>query len=389
MAVPAPMPLISRNVPAFTNDDFSGSFPAAHANNSVYGGTDYWRCQTTPTGNADSGTLTAPVYLAYDLSGVPSGNRGQVVCSWYNDPVTGAYDPTVISNNPFNIPTTYTIDVNPGVGGGSPPGSGWVTKATVTGSNPYHSRQHVINMAGNNWIRINVTAITGSAFNNNCALNMDVHNASSGVQDDFIIYGDSIVQRGIDHDDTGGIGSIIPVQINAIKSAFYPIIECGGFGGLTATDAQPLFATWLALFPGRYVGIAFGTNDANQGGALVTNFQSKLSNMVSQVVSAGKIPIIPHIPYGTTAGIVANGPTVNTAIDLVVAATPTAVKGPDLWAYYQANQSLISGDGIHPTDPAGYVAYRQQWVNSLIANVYTASGLSVLRSRGLHVALVQ
>ncbi len=34
-----------------------------------------------------------------------------------------------------------------------------------------------------------------------------------------------------------------------------------------------------------------------------------------------------------------------------------------------ARRRLISGDNLHPSD-AGYVAYRQQWADAMIANVY-------------------
>lgn len=370
MTMLQPMPVISRGVPAYTNDDFSGSFPASHANNATYGGTDYWRCAQTPVSNANSGTLIAPVYLAYDLSGVPSSKRGQVVVVWYDDtPGEGAYDPGLIANSYINQARDYTIDVNPAAGG-TLPTSGWVTKATVSGST-YHSRQHVVDMTGNNWIRINVTGIIGSASNNNVALNMDVHDAHLGVQDDWIFYGDSIIQRGLDHDDSGGIGNILPAQINTARGAYFPVWECAGVGGYTATDMQAIMAgTFLPLFPGKYVALPLGTNDAAQGGALITNFQAKMQSMITSVLSAGKIPVIPHIPWGSNAGIVANGPTINGYIDALIAANPGAIAGPDLWTYFNANQTLISGDGIHMTDPAGYAAYRTQWLNWATTNIY-------------------
>jgi lysophospholipase L1-like esterase len=375
MAILQPMPLISRGVPAFTNDDFAGSFPAAHANDATYGGTDYWRCAQTPVSNANSGTLIAPVYLAYDLSGVGASQRGQVVVAWYTDVSNGAYRPDLISQNINNLAVAYTIDVNPAAGG-TLPTSGWVTKATVTGSTPYHSRQHSIDMTGNNWVRINVTGITGSAANNNVALNMDVHDAHLGVQDDWIFFGDSITQRGFMHDEQGGIGNILPQQINAIRGAYFPLWECGGMGGWTATDLQPSFATFLALFPGKYVALNMGTNDANLGGTFVTNFSSNMTNMVQQILTAGKIPVIPHIPWiNTTAQAQTNVTTLNGQIDSIIAANPGTLAGPDLYAFFSTHQSEISSDGIHPTDPAlaqgnGYVDYRAQWVNWATANIY-------------------
>lgn len=374
MGAPAVMPVISRGVPAFTNDDFSGAFPASNANDTSYGGQHYWRCLTAPTGNTDSGTLTQAVYLAYDLSGVPAGQRGQVVLAWFNDPSTDGYDSSLIGVNYNNVARDYTIDVNPAAGG-SLPTTGWVTKATVT-SNPYHSRQHVIDMTGNNWIRINVTGVTGSISNNNVALNMDIHDAHLGVQDSWLMLGDSITQRGFDHDDIA-LGPILAAQINTLKSSYFPCIEDGGLGGFTAADGAAHIATWLSVFPGKYVGLNFGTNDANGGGSLLTNFQANMTTMINAVIAAGKIPVIPTIPWGNTTNLLANVSTLNTVIQGLYTTFPQIVKGPDLYAYFNAHQSEIGSDGIHPTDPFlstgnGYVDYRSQWAAALVANVYAA-----------------
>jgi lysophospholipase L1-like esterase len=388
MSTPLAMPIISRNCPAWTNDDFSGAYPASKACNAVYGGSDYWRCATTPTSNANSGVLTQAVYLAYDLSSVPVAQRQTVVLVWYSDPSTDPYDPTIEGTNYNNCPQAYTIDTNTGAGGGAPPSSGWTTRVTVS-SETRHSRQHLITMAGANWIRINVTAINGSVSNNNVALNMDVHDVHQANADNWIWFGDSITQRGFDHDD--GFISIgtLPAVINKSVPANFPLMENGGMGGFKAADivAGNYLATWLPLFSGTYVGLNFGTNDANAGGAPVTNFQSNMQALVNQVVSAGKIPVIHKtIPWGSAAGIVANGPTINAALAALFAANPTIIQGPDLWAYFSANPSLISTDGIHPTDPAlgqgnGYIAYRQQWATTLLATVYASVIPSIRRAK--------
>lgn len=390
MSVPVALPVISRNCPAYTNDDFSGSFPASLANNFVYKNTDMWRCQTTPTGNADSGTLTQAVYLAYDLSGVPSAQRQSVVLVWYNDPETDPYNSTILATNYFNVPASYTIDINTAAGGSLPAG-GWSTKVTVT-SQLYHSRQHTITMGGANWIRINVTAINGSLFNNNCAINMDVHDASTG-NDNWIFFGDSITQQGLDHDDANITPGILPEQINAVKSAYWPLMENGGIGGMKASDivSNNYLATWLPLTSATYIGLLYGTNDANAGGADTNNYLSNMTTLVQAVLTAGKIPVIHKtICWGSAAGIQTNGPTINADLASLFGSFPQIVQGPDLWAYFSANQSLISGDGIHPTLYDGYIAYRQQWASALIANAYTAkSGQAFVRSGKSHFGIVQ
>ena len=375
MTVPVAIPLISRNVPAYTNDDFSGAFPAAHANNAVYG--DYWRCATA-TVSGNSGALTQAVYLAYDLSGVASSQRKQCVVVMHNDPATGVYNPTIIANNYFNTPQAYTIDANTAAGG-SLPGSDWTTLVTVT-SNAYHSRQHAVDLTGYNWIRINITAITGSASNNNAACNLDVHDAHLGNQDNWIFYGDSITQRGLDFEDT-----TLEAQINAALPTRYPIMECAGIGGLASADGASNIATWLPLFSGQYVGLLYGTNDANDASVgdpnFATTFYNSMVTMITAIIGAGKIPVMPKtITWGSTANLVANAPIINTKLALLRAAYPSSVVGPDLYAYFSANQSLISGDGIHPTDPAGYAAYRTLWLDFATA-FYTQSSAYLLSRR--------
>jgi lysophospholipase L1-like esterase len=366
-SVPALMPVISRGVPGYTNDDFSGAFPASNANNLLYG--NYWRCLTAPTSNADSGALTQAVYLAYDLSSVPSAQRGQVVAAWYNDPSTGIYNPSLVSQTYNNTPNAYTIDVNPAAGG-SYPASGWVTKATET-DNRYHSRQHAIDMTGNNWIRINITAILGSIANNNAQINFDIHDAHLGNEDNWIWFGDSITQRGLDHSD-----STLPALINAVQATRFPLMECGGIGGDLSTTRVSVLSTWLSQFSGKYVGLLYGTNDANNAGAGDPNFgptfTTAMTTMIQAIINAGKVPVLPvSIPWGKTTNIQANGPTINTRIASLMTTFPQIVHGPDLWAYFQANQSLINDNDVHPTTD-GYGAYRQQWADALIANVYTS-----------------
>lgn len=366
MSVPVALPIISRNVPAYTNDDFFGAFPASQGNDATYG--NYWRC-VTEAAASNTGPLTQAVYLAYDLSGVASAHRKSCVVVWYNDNMTGAYNPTLISNNYYNVARDYTVDAN-AAAGGTQPTSGWVTLATVTG-NLYHSRQHAVDLTGYNWVRIRVTSINGVVANDNVALNMDVHDASLGNQDNWIAYGDSITQRGFDHSD-----SILPKLINTSNASYWPIIENGGIGGFLSADGATNISTWLPLFSGKYVCLNYGTNDANNaapGDPNVANtFYTNMQTMVAAVLSAGKIPIIPKIPWGGTASLIANAPLINAKIAALYTAYPAIVPGPDLYSYFTANQSLIGGDGIHPTDPDGYTAYRNQWATWAIATIYTA-----------------
>ena len=341
------MPVISRGKPAFAS---SGN--ASGANDSDY--STYWRSN-------------GPAWLAYDLSSVPAANRGQVVVGWYNDPITTPYDHTVTGDAGYNNLKAYTVGVNAAPGGTPAPTTEWVTVATVT-NNTYHSRQHVVNMTGYNWIRINVTQTDGSSGNTDAMMNMDVHDASVAAQDTWIFYGDSITEDGMPHEPISGTGPNFTQLVNAARPAYSPAFEDGGIGGLVSADGASHIGTWLSSFPGHYVGLAYGTNDAN-GCVSETAFYTNYVTMVQAVLNAGKVPIVPTIPWARAADVQACGPGLNAKIQLLYATFPQVVHGPDLWAYFSAHQSLISGDDLHPST-SGYVAYRQQWADAMVANVY-------------------
>ena len=338
---------ISRNVPAFAS---SGYYPASFADDDNYD--TVWRSQGTPA------------WLAYDLSGVPSSDRDKVLVVWYN--ASYDYNHTISGENAYNLPQDYTIDVNPGKGGGQPPGTGWVTLASVKG-NHYHSRQHLIDMMGNNWIRIDVTASDGAVQNYDASIDMDVYDASYGTADNWIFYGDSITAGAMGHLTVGGVKSFAQL-INSQFPNDFPVEESGGTSFLSSGDGAKYINTWLQLFPGKYVGLSYGTNDA-LGCVDPGIFYNNYVSMVQAVLNMGKIPIIPHIPWARNANIQNCAPPLNARIDALYRAFPQIIKGPDLWTFFQGHQALISNDTIHPT-LTGFGALRQQWAKTMLAEVY-------------------
>ena len=342
--------VISRNVPAFASSGYS---PAYRANDGSFDTS--WR------------SVGTPAWLAYDLSNVPASQRGRVLVVWYNE--TSNYDHTLINYPAYNIPENYTIDVNKSPGRGHPPASGWVTLVTVTG-NHYHSRQHVIDLKGNNWIRLHVTVVDGAAENYDVNINMDVYNANGGTADNWIFFGDSITAGAMGHLTEAGVKSFAQL-INARSPNNFPAQESGGTGFLTSDDGAKYINTWLSLFPGHYVGLSYGTNDA-LGCVSGANFYSNYVTMAQAVLKAGKIPVVPHIPWGRAGNIQQCAPTLNAMIEALYKAFPQIIKGPDLWSFFQKNQDLISNDNIHPTI-AGFGAYRQQWANTMLTELYTKS----------------
>jgi hypothetical protein len=341
---------ISRNVPAFASSAYS---PPYRANDGNYDSA--WR------------SVGASAWLAYDLSQVPASQRGSVLVVWYNENYN--YDHTLIHYPAYNIPENYTIDVNQGPGGGSPPPSGWVTLVTVTG-NHYHSRQHVIDMTGNNWMRIHVTAVDGSPENYDVNINMDIYYAKSGTADGWIFFGDAFTAGAMGHLTINGVRSFAEL-INARSPHNFPVQESGGIVYVSSEVGAKYINTWLSLFPGHYVGLSYGTNDALScvSGA---NFYSNYVTMVQAVLKAGKIPIVSRIPWGRAVNIQQCGPALNAEIDALYKAFPQIIKGPEFWSFFQKNQNLISNDDIYPTI-AGFGAYRQQWANTMLTELYGKS----------------
>ncbi|HLI68132.1 MAG TPA: SGNH/GDSL hydrolase family protein [Ktedonobacteraceae bacterium] len=335
-------------MPAFSS---SAAYPASNADDSSYDTT--WRSQG------------APAWLAYDLSSVPATKRSTILLVWYNDD-TGLYDHTLIGYPAYNLPKDYTIEVNAAPGGGQAPKTGWVVKATVK-NNHFHSRQHVIDMEGYNWIRMNITAIDGSVENEDASLNLDIFDARTALSDDWIFYGDSITAGAMGHQTLNGVLSFSQL-INAKVPNSYPVQEAGGTGYLTSADGAKDLATWLALFPGKYVGLSYGTNDA-LGCVNPDTFYSNYVAMIQDVLRAGKVPLVPRIPWGKDANIQRCGPALNAQIEKLYSTFPQIIHGPDFWGFFQNQQNLISNDTIHPTD-AGFAAYRQQWANTMLAEIY-------------------
>ncbi|MBE6856256.1 MAG: lysophospholipase [Ruminococcus sp.] len=342
----APNPVISRDCPAYSGSSQSTAYAAcdAYYYSSWYG--------------------TAPDYLAYDLSAVPEIERKKVIAVWYNN--TANYDYTIgnYGGSSSSMPTEYTIEVNASEGGAYP-ADGWVVVDTVT-DNTLHSRQHLVDMEGYNWIRMNITGADGKE-SGSVGINMDVHNVSNGVSDSWIFFGDSITAGGMMNCYGTGFAELV----NAIDSSYFPIQENGGIGGILSSHGKENIDRWLESYPGKYVSIAYGTNDSwgNQTGA--QGYYENTAYMVEAVLAKGMIPVVPKIPYATETGVNSYLDDYNAMIDKLYEEYPQVVKGPDFDALFRENPDLLSGDGVHPSSE-GYAEMRELWAKTMYENVYMA-----------------
>jgi hypothetical protein len=354
----APMPVISRDVPAYTNNDCGGTYPAGNANNDDY--STFWRSCWT------SLSASKPVWLAYNLSKVPLAQRAKVIVAWYGDVLNGNYDLNGIVA--YNIPKSYTIDVNTAPGTGTIPTSGWATQVVVT-NNVYHSRQHLIQMAGYNWVRIAVTAVDGTTNNYDVAIKMDIHDASQGTQDDWIFYGDLMTEYSMTHNPEG-LGTFSQL-VNKAMPAYFPVQEDGANYSFTSADGALHMKSWLKLFPGPFVALSFGTNDANSC-VSADSFYKNYVSMVQAVLQAGKIAVIPTIPWLRAANIQNCAPALNAKISAIYHAYPQVIQGPDLWSFFQTHQDLLTGNGV-PLTAGGMGTYRQLWADQMVKTFYSSN----------------
>jgi lysophospholipase L1-like esterase len=348
VGVPAASPLLSRGVPVFASSEI---YPARDANDADYG--TVWR-----------GTL--PGWIAYDLSRVSPARRSRVLVAWFNDGITSPYDHTISAEPAYNSLADYTVDANRAPGGGSAPSSGWVTLVRVRG-NVLHSRQHLVSLKGFNWVRIDVSAGDGSPENDDAAFNLDVYSAPKGTPGSWLFLGDSITMDGTQHRPVGGVRNFSQLIAGA-RPRLYPGYEDGGIGGLLTADGARHVKTWLKTFPGRYVGLSYGTNDANAC-VPTSTFARNYATMVRAVLAAHRVPVVPTIPWARAEGVQRCAPRLNARIKVLYRAYRQVVRGPDLWSYFKAHPSLIGQDGLHPSE-AGYGAFRREWARAMLARVY-------------------
>ena len=344
------MTLISRGVPAFASTG-----KASDANDSDYN--TYWR------------SSRLPATLAFDLSSVDPSHRNRILLVWYNDP-TYSYDHTLLGAVGYNNPGSYTVEGNAAPGGGNPPVEDWVVLATVK-NNTVHSKEHVLNFTGYNWVRMNFTASDGSPRNADVLVNLDIYDVGSGIDDGWLFTGDSITANGMGHTNFQDARSeSFGNQVNSIAQ-ITPPQENAGMPGWISAGALPYMPAWLQAFPGKFVAISFGTNDA-AGAAPPSVFYTNLSRLLGEVVAAGKTPVVPTIPWSRDPTHAANIPGLNTEIRKLYSKNHCALPGPDLYELFKSHPELISADNVHPTD-AGYAELRSSWARTA-ATIYSAGG---------------
>ncbi len=302
---------------------------------------------------------SAGSYLAYDLSEAAAG--GQIELVWYSG-AWGNYDYTVLPESPYASLAAYTIEINKNPGG-SYPEYGWELAAAVTGCTT-HSGEHVIDFEGYNWVRLTVDETQNGT---QVGLNVDIHALNDGVVDSWMFYGDSITACGMTTFGTGN-GNFADL-LHAIDSRFYPAQQNGGIGGIMSTHGRANIDRWLSQFAGKYVSLAYGTNDCwgNQTGA--EKYYENTVYMIEAAQKAGKTVVLPKIPYSLETGVASYVEDYNAMIDRIYAENSAVIEGPDFYAFFKEHPEYLSGDGVHPNED-GYGAMRQLWAETMYEAIY-------------------
>ncbi len=286
----------------------------------------------------------APDWLAFDLSAKPEGERQAVLVAW-NAP----HAPDFIPASPFDgmaVPVDFVIETNAAAGGGAPPADGWVSVAEISG-NDRGAGEHLVQMSGASWIRMRVSSSTDAS--GAVAIDLGVYAAPHGATDGWLFMGDSITFMTMMY-----AFSDLPELVHASRDDRFPHVIDAAIGGTSTTTALDSIADTLEGYPGRYVVLAYGTNDHPNSFAMET--------LVQTVLDHGKIPVVPHMPWSTER--LTEGVEINAMIDALYVAYPEIVKGPDLWSVFEDRTDLIPQGDVHP-NAEGQEVLRGAWADSM------------------------
>jgi hypothetical protein len=322
----------------------SANGPTTFANNGIFGNTfAVWRTSATPTSGA-------PQEIAYFINNPAIKN---VLIQWGNDP-TFNYNEQADGGGAgsyFNIPDTYTIDVNSSTSA-TMPTTGWLNAATVTG-NLYSKRAHLVALQGGMWVRMNFTAATAlnASGNTDVAMVIDIWDATHGVSDGIVHVGDSITALAFDFTQTNHVTAPFNVDalnnmangygVNYAGTQLIPPVLNAGMSSWTAQQYLGptlgfTFAEVLAANPSRYISITLGTNNLPDwnNGTDPASYTAAMQTMVTKAQQAGKVVIVNTIPWLSDATHQAGLATYNGIVTGTIQAMPGVVNGVDFATFF-------------------------------------------------------
>lgn len=315
------------------------------------------------------GSTTANVGGATNIvvTGLPK-TLTNVEVTWWNG--NTSFDEAVASYGSYGRPSEYYIEA-------SANGSTWIPLTHITG-NTYNGRQFVFEIPGKGYrqIRLRIVSIVGTYAGR---VRVSVHSVSNRSTDTYLLLGDSITSNCWAAANNAFPNEPLGSGVHAQRADRYPIVTEAGIPGLLASSPLsttpygiPAIRQWLKDFPAvKYVGISYGTNDAN-GNVPAATYCSNVRALVQEVVAAGKTSIIPTILASPSSPVQANAPAMNACLATLESQYPSIIKGPDLWKLFSGH-SVGDGwffDSLHPSLSTGCAALQNAWVDTIVSEIY-------------------
>ncbi len=87
------------------------------------------------------------------------------------------------------------------------------------------------------------------------------------------------------------------------RQPLHPLQQNGGIGGISSTDGKENIDKWLSATAAHYVSIAYGTNDSWGNMNSADLYYENTKYMIDAVLTAGKVPVLPKIPYASNPDV--------------------------------------------------------------------------------------
>jgi lysophospholipase L1-like esterase len=288
-------------------------------------------------------TADRPSWIAIEIGAGPT----RLLLEWTS---SGNHD---YLDQKYGAPVDYRIETSADSTDGE--NGTWRVAATIT-DNPARTRAHAIDFAGQRWVRMAVTRLSSDVFEWGLYLDeIDVHDLSRGGDDVWVFFGDSITSEVFDRAPEHQ-----PSFAEAIAKrspGYFPAMLGAGFGCMHHSDAVKRIDRVLALNPqAKVVVLSFGSNDWDP-----VAFRRDLLETIRKVRKAGKIPVVPRVPYRSDSR--QDFPARLAAVVDEVTREECLVPGPDLYAWFRAHPERLA-DGLHP-DVAGSVEMIRLWAEAM------------------------
>jgi lysophospholipase L1-like esterase len=303
---------------------------------------------------AGSPTAAAPAWIAIKLAAGPT----RILVSWDD---AGTYDYKNTAQPVYGLPADYHFEVSADSTNGTD-GTWTAAGAPVTG-NQVRTRAHALDFAGKTWVKMVITATPPNANNGVQIGEIDVHDISAtgtGLPEDtWFFMGDSITAFAYDRANPPSFAALVDT---ATAHAYFPAMINGGIGGELTSSGLARLDDALATNPDyRFFAITYGTNDSWGNKTDTSAFRSNLQMMIDKIKTAGRTPVLTHIPYSDDN----NHNTLdvfNAVVDDLTRSNQLQV-GPDFTAYFKQHTDQLD-DKVHP-GPAGRQAMNQLWADAM------------------------